>query len=447
MNPGKVVNPPRMDDAALLRYGPDYHVIPVNTRYDWTNDLGLSGAVEMCNGAGVCRKEDTGTMCPSYMATHDEAHSTRGRANALRSAMTGDLPDGMGAKALHEVFDLCLSCKACSAECPSSVDVAKMKAEFLTGYHDIHGIPLKTRLFGNIHRVNKLASLMPTISNISLENPFTQAVMQMAGIPIDRPLPSYAAKRFSQQASADVVQPAATLIIDTFTEYNHPEIGLAVVKVAHALGVPLNLMRLPNQGCCGRPAMSKGLLDTAKNMANDNVWHLRDALEGAPFIFLEPSCQSAFTDDYLTLVDKHLQDDAKRIAENCQSVEQWLGEQLAAHTESLNWDNHTREILLHGHCHQKALWGTQTTKFMLSQIPKSTVTEIDSGCCGVAGSFGYEHYDLSMKIANQRLLPAIEAQPEAVVVAPGTSCRAQISDAGHTVWHPVEVVAQALGLS
>jgi FAD/FMN-containing dehydrogenase/Fe-S oxidoreductase len=445
MNPGKIIDTPRMDDPNLLRYTPEYEVIPIQTRYDWSEDGGLNGAAEMCNGAGVCRKEGSGTMCPSYMATRDEQHATRGRANALRLAMSGHLPGDLGDKSLKSVFDLCLSCKACQAECPSSVDVAKMKAEYLAASHDANGIPFTSRLFGNIHRLNKLASLAPRLTNFMLTNPIGLAGAVIAGLPIERPMPLLANNRFSKSITHENNPTAeATLIIDTFTEFNHPEIGHALLQIVQTANLKLNIMRLPDQGCCGRPAISKGLLDNAKQMANTNIRYISDNIPEGALLFLEPSCQSAFLDDYPALVDSDLQDKAHHISERAKSVEAWLVEQLTG--KSLNWDKQSRNILLHGHCHQKALWSTQDTLALLRKMPNTHVEEIDSGCCGVAGSFGYEHYDLSMKIANQRLLPAIESNPDAIVAAPGTSCRAQILDAGHKVWHPIEIIAQALDI-
>ncbi len=447
MNPGKMFDAGRMDDPAAMRYSPAYTVIPVKTRFDWSTDGGLNGAAEMCNGSGVCRKEGAATMCPSYMATRDEYDVTRGRANALRLAMSGHLqPEGLASEALHRVFELCLSCKACKAECPSSVDVARMKAEFLASYHDAHGILLSTRMFANIHRLNRLGSVLPAVSNFFLSTRIGHLGFKLLGMPTERPLPRLANRRFSRHFSTVEAQAAGqtqgTLIVDTFTEYNHPQVGRALLKIASALCLKLNVMRLPGQGCCGRPAISKGLLDLAKGMANANVQGLGERLTSGPFIFLEPSCQSAFTDDYLTLVDPSLQDTARRVAARCMSAESWLVQQFATHQPT--WKNNPREILLHGHCHQKALWGTADTLRLLRSIPQAQVSEIDSGCCGVAGSFGYEHYELSLKIANQRLLPAITARPDALVAAPGTSCRTQIGEAGYRVWHPVEIVATAI---
>ena len=445
MNPGKIIDTVPMDTAEILRYSPDYETIPLNTRYDWSLDNGFDGAIEMCNGAGVCRKEGIGTMCPSFQATLDEAHSTRGRANALRAAMSGKLPQDIGNPAVKEVLDLCLSCKACASECPSAVDVAKMKSEFLAAYHDRHGIPMTTKLFGNIHRVNQLAGRFPGLSNFMLENSFGQWGANAMGIPTDRPLPKYADKRFTATDRYSVhEQPDAVLIVDTFTEWNHPEVGVAVMRLAEILGLKINIQRLPDQGCCGRPAISKGLLDNAKKMANANVLELYRQYEGVPYLFIEPSCMSAFTDDYLTLVDPAHQPSAYAVAERCLSVEQFFADKIAEQSDTLNWKYEAREILLHGHCHQKALWGTVETLKLLKNIPLANVTEMNTGCCGVAGSFGYEHYDVSMKIAEDRLLPTIRANPSAIITAPGTSCRSQIHDAGFSVQHPIEVVLNAL---
>ena len=445
MNPGKIIDSPPMDSAELLRYSPDYQVIDIHTRFDWSADQGFAGAIEMCNGAGVCRKESVGTMCPSYQATLDETHSTRGRANALRAAMSGKLPNDLGNPAVKDVLELCLSCKACASECPSSVDVAKLKSEFLATWHDKHGIPLATQVFGNIHRVNQLAGKFPKLSNAMLNHPLGKAAADLLGIPTGRPLPSYADRPFSAESYSHHVNPDAVLIVDTFTEWNHPEIGKSVMRLADVLGLRVNIRRLPDAGCCGRPAISKGLLDSAKAMAHANVLGLYRANGDSPYLFIEPSCLSAFTDDYLSLVDPGLQSAASQLAKRCLSVEAYFADSLAARADELAWQADAPRILLHGHCHQKALWGTGATLKLLRAIPGADVEEMNTGCCGVAGSFGYEHYELSMKIAEDRLLPTIRDNADATITAPGTSCRAQIHDAGHAVQHPIEVVLAALG--
>ena len=444
MNPGKIIDSPPMDSADMLRYSPEYETIKLETRYDWSADNGFAGAVEMCNGAGVCRKEGVGTMCPSYQATLDEAHSTRGRANALRAAISGVLPDDLGDPAVKSVLDLCLGCKACAAECPSSVDVAKLKSEFLATWHDRHGVDFATRVFGNIHRINQLAGALPRLSNIVMNSSFGKAGAGLLGLPTERPLPKFADRRFTADRYQRHDAPDAVLIIDTFTEWNHPEVGRAAMDLAGRLGLRLNVERLPGQGCCGRPAISKGLLDSAKAMAHDNVLGLGRANPDAPYIFLEPSCLSAFTDDYLTLVDRGVQEAGRSLARRCLNAEVFFAEKLAERRSALNWKTDQARILLHGHCHQKALWGTADTLKLLRAIPGADVAEMNTGCCGVAGSFGYEHYALSMKIAEDRLLPTIRANPDAAIAAPGTSCRAQISDAGFEARHPIEIVLDAL---
>lgn len=444
MNPGKIIDSPPMDSAELMRYGPDYAVINLRTRYDWSADNGFGGAVEMCNGAGVCRKEGEGTMCPSYQATLDEAHSTRGRANALRAAMSGALPDDLGDPQVKAVLDLCLSCKACASECPSAVDVAKLKSEFLASWHDRHGVDTATRIFGNIHRLNRVAGALPRLSNLMLNHSLTKWGAGVLGIPTERPLPKFAARRFSAGRYPQHSMPDAILIVDTFTEWNHPEVGRAAMALAERLGLRVNVQRLPGQGCCGRPALSKGLLDQAKAMARANVLGLKRGQAEVPLVFLEPSCMSAFADDYLTLVEPELQADARSVSERCVSAETFFADALALQCDSLTWQLDSARILLHGHCHQKALWGTADSLRLLRAIPGAEAGEMNTGCCGVAGSFGYEHYELSMKIAEDRLLPAIRANADAIIAAPGTSCRAQIQDAGYTARHPVEIVSMAL---
>ncbi len=447
MNPSKIIDAPPMDSAELLRYSPEYKVIELNSRYDWSADNGFAGAVEMCNGAGVCRKEAVGTMCPSYHATLDEAHSTRGRANALRAAISGALPQGLGEPALKAVFDLCLGCKACASECPSAVDVAKLKSEFLAAWHDRQGLDRRTRLFGNIHRVNRLAGALPRLSNYVMGHTLGKLGAALLGLPLERPLPKYAARRFSAERYAQHSAPDAILIIDTFTEWNQPELGRAAIKLAERLGLRLNTRRLPGQACCGRPAISSGLLDSAKGMAQANVLGLQQDAGETPYLFLEPSCLSAFTDDYLSLVEPSLQAAAKSLARRCQSAAAFFAAELTKRAGTLAWKTDLPPILLHGHCHQKALWGTAATLKLLRAIPGATVSELNTGCCGMAGSFGYEQPDLSLKIAEDRLLPAIRANPGALIAAPGTSCRAQIDDAGHQAQHPLELVCAALAYS
>ncbi len=463
MNPHKIVDPLSMDDPTILRYGPSY-TTPlelVDTRFDWSPDHGFAGAIEMCNGSGVCRKESSGTMCPSFRATREERDSTRGRANILRLAMTGAFGlDNMHDERVKNVLDLCLSCKACKAECPSAVDMARLKAEFMAAYHDHHSLSRRSWLFGNVHRLSVWGSRWPTASNFLLNLPLVSTwAKQIVGIATERAMPRYARQRFSQWWNQQIPQPrhkkparpTPIFLIDTFTEYHHPEIGRALHYLMAQSGLTMRAMRLPQKGCCGRPAMSKGMLDHAKHMANANVPFLAKLITQDPdvrFMIAEPSCASALRDDYTALVDRDWQDHAADIARRTFSLEEWLEEWRGeGGFHDLSWDHQPREIILHGHCHQKALWGTDTSMRILQSIPAAMVREIDTGCCGMAGSFGYEqeHYDISMQIAELRLYPAVRNNPQAIIAASGTSCREQIEHIRGQVRHPVEIIAEASG--
>lgn len=464
LNPNKVINLPPLDDPAILRYGPRYRV-PLEIKqpyFDWSADYGFAGAVEMCNGAGVCRKEDSGTMCPSFMATRNEYDSTRARANILRLAMTGALGlDGMAHEKVKSVLDLCLSCKACKAECPSAVDMARIKAEFMATYRDKNGLPWQEWLFGNIHRLNRVGSLMPRFVKLAMSFPLLSAwVKRCLGIDQRRVLPRLARQRFSRWAgkrsmkseveeSAIQETNAPILLIDTFTEFNHPEIGEALYYLHRQLNLPFRALRFSGSGCCGRPALSKGMLAQAKKMAGINVQFLTRVLAQEPstrFMMLEPSCVSALRDDYPGLVEKTFQTQAYEIARRTLSVEEWLDEcRGAGFMDKLPWDHQAREVILHGHCHQKALWGTSAALRLLKSIPEARVTELDAGCCGMAGSFGYQEYDVSMQIAEKRLYPTVRQYPQAIIAAAGTSCREQVSHIQGNARHPVEILAMACG--
>lgn len=458
MNPGKVVDVGPMDDPATLRYGPDYATsyAPVAPRFDWSRDAGFAGAVEMCNGAGVCRKEGSGTMCPSFMATLDERDSTRGRANALRLAMTGKLGvDGLADHRVAEVLDLCLSCKACKAECPSLVDMARLKAEFTATYYDRHGTPLRARLFGNIHRLNRLGSFVPRLANFALTSLPGRWALARVGVTPHRSLPILARQRFSVWArkhappAPQSANDAPILISDTYTEYNYPHLGKAALRVAEAAGCRVEVWGPRELDCCGRPLISKGLLDEARALAIKNVRRMAPAVaQGRRFMLIEPSCAAAYRDEYPDLVPPEMREDAQRVAAATLTVEEWLAEiGEAGQLPPERFDDQPREVLLHGHCYQRALWGTTAAHHALNLIPNCRVTELDDGCCGVAGSFGYEaeHYELSVQIGEQRLLPAVRAHPEAIIAASGVSCREQVQHgAGREAQHPIEIVASAL---
>jgi FAD/FMN-containing dehydrogenase/Fe-S oxidoreductase len=463
MNPGKVVGAGPMDDAATLRYGPDYALLfaPGETRFDWSADGGFAGAVEMCNGAGVCRKEGTGVMCPSYMATRDERDSTRGRANALRLAMTGALGSaGLTDEGVYDVLGLCLSCKACKAECPSLVDMARLKAEFTAAYHDEHGVPLRSWVFGHIHRLNQLGSRVPRLANAVLTSPVARWAFRKLGVATERQMPLLARERFSvwyrkqaargnKGAAREPDGRAPILVADTYTEYNFPHLGRAALRVAEAAGYTIEVWGPRQLDCCGRPLISKGLLDAARWLAIRNVRRMAPMVaQRERFMLIEPSCAAAFRDEYPALVPAELREDARRVAGAVITVEEWLAEVRDAGLLSEEmFDPTPCRVVMHGHCYQRALWGTTAAHWALGLLPQCEISELDDGCCGVAGSFGFEaeHYELSVAIGEQRLLPAVRAAEDAIIVASGVSCREQIAHGtGREALHPVEVLAMKL---
>ncbi|MBN1265689.1 MAG: FAD-binding protein [Anaerolineales bacterium] len=453
-NPGKVVNAPPMDDAESLRYGPDY-AVPyeiTNTIFDFSDNFGFAGAVEMCNGAGVCRQLDLGTMCPSFQATRDETHSTRGRANALRAAMMGLLgPEAMTSRELFKVMDLCLSCHACKSECPSSVDMAKVKAEFLHNYYQEHGVPLRSRLFANIAIFNRLGQPFAPLTNLILRGP-VRAAMQLIGVHPARSMPVLAKQSFSRwfrnqspQSRKDS-EPEKKLIFfhDTFMEHNDPDVGKAAIRILESAGYQPIILK--ERKCCGRPAVSKGLLDEAKKLAVHNIHLLAPyAYRGIPIVGCEPSCMAMLVDEYEDLVPGP---DSQVIARHSMMIDRFIVEEVEAGRLKLALQNHPRKILFHGHCQQKSTFGTEYTHRMLKLIPNCEVEEVQAGCCGMAGSFGYEkeHYDLSIQIAEMALAPAVRAAPtDTIICAIGTSCREQIQHTtGRTALHPIQILAEAL---
>ena len=458
MNPGKMFDAPPMDDPAILRFGGSryqtaFAPLPTSTRFDFSADGSFAQAVEQCNGSGECRKTGSGAMCPSFMATRDEKDSTRGRGNALRLAMSGSLGSaGLASAEVREALDLCLSCKACKAECPSAVDMAKLKAETTAIYHDEHGVPLRSQLFARIARLNALGTLVPGMSHLSnavLDLPLTHAVFKRIGIAPQRHLPRFADQTFRRWferqhvSSVDYSRPEVVLFDDTFLNYNTPSVGRAAVSILEAAGFRVTLI---DKRCCGRPAISKGLLDLVKELAAHNIAQLVPyARRGVPIVGCEPSCVSALIDDYRDLLPGP---DAEAVAAASQGIESFIVSLAEVGKLSLTFDQTPRRILFHAHCHQKALTGSGPVQQFLSLIPQATVSEIPSGCCGVAGSFGYEaeHYDLSLKIGEDRLLPAVrEADATTIIAAAGTSCREQIAHSTpRQALHPVELFASAL---
>jgi FAD/FMN-containing dehydrogenase/Fe-S oxidoreductase len=426
---------------------------PLQTHFSFAEHGGMRGAADRCQRIGACRKSGSGVMCPSYMATREEEHATRGRANALVKALSEPDPRAaMGDERLHEILDLCLECKACKSECPLSVDMATMKSEFLAHYQDAHGVPLRSRLFGAIRPLNRLGAAAAPLSNLPGRVPALRALLERtAGIDRRRPLPRFAREtlvrwdrnrsRPARGSRGDVV-----FLADSFTAFTEPAIGRAAIELLEAAGWRV---RLESAGCCGRSSISKGLLDQARGMAEAMVARLApEAERGVPIVGCEPSCLLTLREEHLSL----LPDDprARVVADQTRLVEELLVEAIDDGGLQLDRDAAVggREILFHGHCHQKALAGTAATVALLERIPGAQVTELDAGCCGMAGSFGFEteHYDLSMQIGESRLFPALREAPAGTLVsATGVSCRQQIGHGvGRRAWHPVELVRAAL---
>jgi FAD/FMN-containing dehydrogenase/Fe-S oxidoreductase len=449
LNPGSVVEGPAMTEN--LRYGAHYRAeLPV-LELDWRDQRGFDRAVEMCNGAGVCRK-DSGTMCPSFMVTREEEHSTRGRANALRAVLSGDLaPEELTGRRLYEVLDLCVSCKACKAECPSSVDMARIKTEFLAGFHRAHGEPMRDRLFAHAAEAGRWLSgpAAPLANRLLASAPARWMSEKVVGLSRHRPPPSFARRSFDNwwnrraprsEASAGRV----VLFVDTFSNYQHPETAVAATELLEAAGFEVVPSR---HGCCGRPALSKGLVGEARAAARETLRALAPfANDGVPIVGLEPSCLLTLRDEVHYL----LPDDPRttRVAAHAQLLDEFLDGLSGAGLLRLEFDARPRMLLLHGHCHQKALAGTAASHRVLSLPSGWEVSEVDSGCCGMAGSFGYEreHYAWSVAMAERSLLPAVrEADAETWIVAAGTSCREQIRHLGRRrALHPAEALRQAL---
>jgi Fe-S oxidoreductase len=447
LNPGKIVDAPAMTDS--LKIDPNYQTWMPQTTLDFSAQGGFSRAVEMCSGMGECRKKLEGTMCPSYMGTLDEEHSTRGRANALRTVLSGKVPkEDFTGQRLHEIMDLCLECKACKAECPSNVDMAKLKYEFLDHYHRANGLPLRNRLFGGIARLNRIGAQFAPVANGIAGSKLNRWLMEkLAGIDRRRPLPKFAGQTFeswfaNHNADGTGSRGEVVLFHDTFNDFNTPDVAIAAIRLLEHSNYRV---LLTNKRCCGRPMISKGMLGEAKNNAAWNIDQLAPFAErGIPIIGLEPSCLLTLRDEYPEFLRTSA---AKKVAQQSFLLEEFLAGELAAGRFSIKSPRPAGKALLHGHCHQKALVGTAPTVAIL-KAAGFEVSEVDSGCCGMAGSFGFEkeHYDLSVTIGNRRLAPAVKsAGTDVEIVAPGISCRQQIEHlTGRSAKHPAELLWETL---
>lgn len=474
-NPRKIVDPLPMDER--LRYAAHPRSVPLQTYFDYSTHGSLQGLVNMCSGVGQCRQKLVGTMCPSYMATLDEQHTTRARALALRSALTqGGLIDGLDDPALDEVMDLCLSCKACKTECPTGVDMARMKSEWLAHRNSTRGVPWSARFLAAAPQLAALGSVFPRWSNAMLRSPMVRGAMERL-FGVDRRVapPAFAPQTFRQWFDARkrampsaVARPGAmptavgsayprgekppapghrgqvVYFADTWMNHYWPQVGQAAVRLLEAAGFEVVC---PTLACCGRPAISKGLLDQAVEAAKANVEALTPYVDaGAWIVGSEPSCILTFIDEVPHFVRTAA---AQRVASRIRTVEQLLVETLAADPTAIVWssDLSPRRVLLHGHCHQKALIGTAPALALLRAIPGCDAHEINSGCCGMAGSFGHEHehYDVARAIGEQRLFPVVRNRGEAEIAVCGFSCREQIghhTDAG--VRSVLEIAAASL---
>lgn len=498
-NPGNIVLPGTIETiherTRISPTGEALHAPSIETHFDYAFEGGFDHAVELCNGAGVCRKKQGGTMCPSYMGTLDERHSTRGRGNALRLAITGQIGDGHSRGAANwndpetlATLDLCLSCKACKTECPSNVDIATYKAEYLAQSYAANGrVPLKAKAFGRVRGLNKLGSAFAPMSNwVANSWPSRLVANRLLGLSPKRTLPAFAPSLRRQLSKADPAvndglafdAPTVLLFGDCFTMYNEPGIGVAGARLLNAFGYRVELV---DAGCCGRTHVSTGLLDEARRVVDATAGKLAKAWEAAhdprAVLLVEPSCLSAIADEWLKLKlpgergvanegngqegnqengptsDTTLADASKtartELAERSMLIEQFLDRHWDAHPTRPRFHRPAGRAVLHGHCHQKALWGADSSAALLRRIyGPAKVSVLDSGCCGMAGSFGYtaDRYDLSMTIGELVLLPAARAMEDGdVLVAPGISCRHQIHDgAGVHTTHPVELAASLL---
>ncbi|MEJ8810609.1 FAD-linked oxidase C-terminal domain-containing protein [Variovorax ureilyticus] len=486
-NPGKIIDPPKMDDGALFRFAPEtaprpYRRIPLTPVLDWSawnvqadpvtevttapgtgGDVtgGFAKAVEMCNNNGHCRKFDAGTMCPSYRVTRDEQHLTRGRANTLRLAISGQLgPDAFTSQAMHETMDLCVGCKGCKRDCPTGVDMAKMKIEFLSHYKAKHGHSLKDKLIARLPDYAHAASRVPWLFNLRNTVPGARWLGEkVLGLSAKRSLPEWRSDTFwragdaSMFAGRDEViaaaregRKAAVLFVDTFNGHFESENALAAARVLKAAGYALHTVQKDGgHHCCGRTYLASGMVDEAKAKAGALIDALLPLAEaGIAIVGLEPSCLLTLRDETLVM---GLGTKAETVAGQALLFEEFIAREVKAGRFQLALRAIDKPILLHGHCHQKAFGAVSPILDVLNLIPGARPELIESSCCGMAGSFGYEasHYEVSMQMAEASLLPAVRKSPDAIVVADGTSCRHQIADgAQREAIHVAQLLAAQL---
>lgn len=448
-NQGKIIDSPPMNE--FLRYEADQPTPKHQTIFDFSKQESILRLAEKCSGSGDCRKTEItgGTMCPSYMATRSEKDTTRARANVLRQYYTNE--KAITQESVKEVLDLCLSCKGCKSECPSSVDVGKMKAEFLQKTYDTKGVPFRSKLIGTFTKQMKLASIAPWAYNFIFKTEATRRIAnRIVGFHPDRTMPllhSTTLKGWFVKQTSPKKDKKVYLFCDEFTDYNDVEVGKKAIFLLQKLGYEVVI---PNHVESGRTYLSKGMVREAQKVAIQNVELLKGIVsEETPIIGLEPSAILTLRDEYLELVPQDLRDSAEKIAKNTFQFDEWFAREIdRGNIKKEAFSSEKRLIKLHGHCHQKALSSLTPTKKSLSLPANYEVHLIPSGCCGMAGSFGYEaeHYEVSMKVGELVLFPTVRKQAEDVIIAaPGTSCRHQIKDGtGRIAQHPAEILYEAL---
>ena len=454
-NPGKIVNPHKMDDRNIMRFAPGYEPIKLDTKLDWSDWGGMHRAVEMCNNNGACRKAHVGTMCPSYRITKNEQHLTRGRANTLRLAITGQLGlSAFSSDAMYETMDLCVSCKGCKRECPTGVDMARMKIEFLDHYHRTHGAGFREKLFAYLPRYASKLRAFGFLLNLRDQVPGLAKISEwLIGVSSQRRLPKWRTDHFRYHGEITASEEGAkevVLLVDTFNSCFESENANAALDVLKSAGYQVHCPAPLDGGrslCCGRTFLSNGMVDAAKVEVLRTMRTLKPYVErGVPIIGIEPSCLLTLRDEYLVLFPG---DESKRLAQNSFMLEEFLANELDNGCLELNLQAlKSKRALLHGHCHQKAFAVLSSVERILNLIPDLEIETIDSSCCGMAGSFGYEkeHYDASMEMGSLSLFPAInEAESDTLVVADGVSCRGQIEHGtGRQAMHVARVLQMAL---
>jgi len=447
-NPGKIVRPPKMDDRSLFRFKPGYRQEPIDTVLDWSEWGGFASAAEMCNNNGACRKSDPGVMCPSYRATGDEQHLTRGRANTLRLALSGQLgPDALVSEAMRETMELCVSCKGCRRECPTGVDMAKMKIEFRHHYQARHGLSRRDRLFAYLPRYAPYAARLAPLFNLRNRVPALAALGErLFGLSARRTLPRWSPRPY-RGAAGRGGGPEVVLLVDTFNRYFEPENARAAERVLTRAGYRVTTPRVGRPLCCGRTFLAAGLVGEAKAEARRMLDALAPAVAaGTPIVGLEPACLLTLRDEFPAMLPGA---ETAALAARAQLFEEFVASERAAGRFALACAPLPGAALLHGHCHQKAFGTAAAAAKALELVPQLTVETFDATCCGMAGSFGYEaeHYDLSLKIGELGVLPKMRAAPpETRLAACGTSCRHQIADAtGREARHIVRILDEASG--